>query len=327
MKHPLPGFKRSFAVIAASALLLQACAQPTSVAPPGYAAVAGDPCQVGRQALQERNDYFAASIVTGAAVGGAAAGLASGSPIRALIGAAAGAAAGSIGGYYTKKKENLASTARLAEAVHGDLSREIQEVDTTTANFLTLAECRFNAARSIKAEFQAQRVGREEAAAQLARQRALFGEDVAFAESLGAKMTQRGGEFEFASTELLKDDPAARQELEKRRLEEARLAAPAPAAGPVADAPSPALIAAPTATRPAVSPRPLQASVQPTQRLRTSPAAAPPTDVAGVAQLTESNQIKRKAFDEQVAEAKIAAGASFDLDAKISDAPRRVNLG
>lgn len=317
MKHPMPGFKGSFAVVAACALLLQGCAQPTSAAPPGYAAIVGDPCQVGRQALQERNDYFAVSIISGAAVGGAAAGLATGSPLRALFGAAAGAAVGSIGGYYANKKENLASKARLAESVHGDISREIQEVDTTTANFLTLAECRFNAARNIKSEFQAQRIGREEAASQLARQRALLGEDVAFAESLGAKMTQRGGEFEFASTELLKDDPAARQELEKRRLEQVRVAEVAPAS-----------IAPPAATSVPTTPRPAQASVQPTQRPRTAPAvAAPPADVAGVAQLTESNQIKRKAFGEQVAEAKVAADASFDLDAKISGAPRRVTVG
>ena len=299
--------RASLSVLAACGLLLQGCAETASSAPPGYSVAADDPCQAERKTLQARNDYFAASIISGAAIGGAAGGLATGSPIRALIAAAAGAGAGAIGGYYANKKENIASKARLAEAVHGDLSREIQEVDTTTANFLTLAQCRFNAAQAIKTDFEAQRVNREDAAGKLARQRALFDEDVAFADSLGAKMTQRGGEFEFASAELLKGDTAAQQELEKRRAEQIKLETDvAPAAGP-----APAV-----ATPPA--PRPRVASVQPTQRLRTLP--APPGDVAGVAQLSESNQLKRKAFGDEVAEAKVAANTSFDLDAKISGA-------
>ena len=49
--------------------------------------------------------------------------------------------------------------------------------------------------------------------------------------------------------------------------------------------------------------------------------APPPNDAVGVVQLTESNQVKRKAFGDTVSEAKVAANTSFDLDAKISGAP------
>jgi hypothetical protein len=320
MMRTVPAFRASLSMVAACALLLQGCAETASSAPPGYSAAADDPCQAERKTLQARNDYFTASILTGAAVGGAAAGLATGSPIRALLAAAAGAGAGAVGGYYASKKENLASKARLAEAIHGDLSREIQEVDTTTANFLTLAQCRFEAARGIKTELEAQRVTREVAAGRLGRQRALFDEDIAFADSLGAKMTQRGGEFEFASAELLKDDPASQQELERRRAEQVRLEADiAPAAGtPAPSAPTPAVAVVP-------APRARLASVQPAQRVG-SP-ASPPNDVPGVAQLTESNQVKRKAFGAQVAEAKVAATSSFDLDAKITGAPVAITVG
>lgn len=70
------------------------------------------------------------------------------------------------------------------------------------------------------------------------------------------------------------------------------------------------LAARPAQPRPAPAPRPAQVAEAP-----------PPNDAVGVVQLTESNQVKRKAFGDQLQEAKVAANTSFDLDAKISGAP------
>jgi hypothetical protein len=70
--------------------------------------------------------------------------------------------------------------------------------------------------------------------------------------------------------------------------------------------------------RPQTAARPAPA---PAARPAATAEAPPPNDVAGVAQLTESNQLKRKAFGDQIAETKVAANSAFDLDAKISGAP------
>lgn len=72
------------------------------------------------------------------------------------------------------------------------------------------------------------------------------------------------------------------------------------------------LAARPAQPRPAPAPAPRPAQVA---------EAPPPNDAVGVVQLTESNQLKRKAFGDQLQEAKVAANTSFDLDAKISGAP------
>jgi hypothetical protein len=117
----------------------------------------------------------------------------------------------------------------------------------------------------------------------------LFNEDVAYAEQLGAKMDQRGNEYSFASNELVKNDPQAQREI----------AAQAQSA--------PARPTAPRRTTPGTPPP--------------APPPAPPNSTVGVAQLTESNQLKRKALTDDVAQSKVAATTAFDLDAKISQVP------
>ena len=44
-------------------------------------------------------------------------------------------------------------------------------------------------------------------------------------------------------------------------------------------------------------------------------------DVAGVAQLTDTNRVKRRAFSEQVTQVRATAENAFNIDAKISRAP------
>jgi hypothetical protein len=67
--------------------------------------------------------------------------------------------------------------------------------------------------------------------------------------------------------------------------------------------------------------------VQPTQRVRTPPVVAMPVDAAGVSQLTDSNRIKRRAFTDQLTEAKGTAQTAFKIDAAISGAPAPANAG
>ena len=57
-------------------------------------------------------------------------------------------------------------------------------------------------------------------------------------------------------------------------------------------------------------------------RAPASASAPPPKDAAGVAELTESNQLKRKSLNDEVAQAKSDAnGSSFELSGSISRAP------
>jgi len=63
------------------------------------------------------------------------------------------------------------------------------------------------------------------------------------------------------------------------------------------------------------------AAPTPAPAQRVASAAPPPTDVAGVAQLTETNQLKRKALNDDVAQAKLASSSAFELDGKISRVP------
>jgi hypothetical protein len=371
LTHQMPGdamtrlaaaLKGSISTLAICGLLLQGCAeqQGGGTAPsPGLAIAADDPCANNRQTMKGSSDYFITGALAGGAAGGLAAGLATGSVIRGLIGAAAGATAGAIGGYYASQRDKFATNRfRLVEAIHFDTAREGEEVDKATANFQALAQCRFNAANAINADFRAQRISREQAEARLARQRVLFDEDAAVAASLGAKMTERASEFDFAAAELLKDDPEQKKQLEQRRAEQARLdadsasvaaataPAPAPAGTPAraaapAPRPAPAPRSAPAAAAPAATPapaapaasataapaaRPVQAAVQPTQRVRTLPIAAP-VDAAGVSQLTDSNRIKRRAFSEQLTEVKTSADSAFKIGASISQAPTAATAG
>jgi hypothetical protein len=52
-----------------------------------------------------------------------------------------------------------------------------------------------------------------------------------------------------------------------------------------------------------------------------------PVDAAGVSQLTDSNRIKRRAFTDQLTEAKGTAQTAFKIDAAISGAPAPANAG
>lgn len=172
-------------------------------------------------------------------------------------------------------------------------------------------------------------------------------------------MGERGGEYTQASNQMMQTDPAARQTLETRRPTPST---PAPAPAVAAAAGTSGLVAAEAARvreEKSVS-SPQIAGLAPGEpvivlerdesangwtqvRLRDGrtgyiasrllrpagarPAVAsapPPQDVAGVAQLTESNQLKRKALGDDIAQAKTEAnGSAFQLSGSISRVPEQ----
>ena len=295
------------AALLIAGLIMQGCGGPT----PSDAlhTAADDLCHGARDDLKNSENYFFAAIGMGA-VGGAAVGLATGSPIRALIGAAVGAAAGSVGGYYMFKSDNIKDQARLVSSIHADLANENYEIDNAGTRFQKLAQCRLDAAVAAKAEYEAGRMSRDDAQARLTKARQAFTEDAQFADAVSGKIEERGGQFEYASREILKEDPAGQKTLEERR--KATEATPTP----VGAEPAP----------PAGAPPPLPTAAPVLSRL-VAPAPLPPEDAAGLAQLTDTNRVKRRAFADQVRQTKATAESAFNIDAKISRAPTPILAG
>jgi len=297
------------AAVLIAGLVLQGCGGTTPS--DALRTAADDPCGGAREDLKSSENYFYAAIGMGA-VGGAAVGLATGSPIRALIGAAVGAAAGSVGGYYMFKSDNIKGQARLVSSIHADLANENYEIDSAGARFQKLAQCRLNAAVAAKAEFEAGRMSRDDAQARLTKARQAFADDAQFADAISGKIEERGGQFEYATREILKEDPAGQKTLEERR--KAAQAVPPPAAAAEPEPPPPG------------APPPLPTAAPVLSRL-VAPAPLPPEDAAGLAQLTDTNRVKRRAFADQVRRTRATAESAFNIDARISRAPTPILAG
>jgi hypothetical protein len=259
-----------------------------------------DACRAQRQDLSAFQDYFTRAMFEGAAIGalsgGLMGGLIGGDVKGALIGAGAGAVVGGTVGYYSaKQRANSGDQAALTQSVYQDISTENTQIDGVAGAFNRLRDCRFRNAQSVKADYAAGRLTQAEAQNQLIVIRTRFQQDIAFAESLGARMATRGQEYQNASNELVKLDPAAQQQAAAQQSQ-----------------PAPASQAAPAqAARPA-----------PQRRAQPQPqaASAPPApNASGVAQLTETNQLKRKALADDLESAKVAANTQFELDGKISE--------
>jgi len=322
-----------------------------------YTVAADDTCGDYKSQLKGYRDFFFSSMLEGAAIGagvGALSGyLIGGNAQGALIGAAAGGVIGAAGGYYAAKQKAAAGNQQtLANSVYADLSHENGEIDGVTQAFNNLRDCRLRTAQTVKSDLAARRISREEAEAKLKKIHDWFLADIDFADALGAKMTERGGEYATASDQMLTSDPAARQTLDQRR-------ASTPSAGAAA-APSGggARLVATEAARVreeksadskqiaglapgepvTVLERDESANGWTEIKLRDGrtgyvasrllrpagarPATPPPQDVAGVAQLTESNQLKRKALTDDIAQAKTEAnGSAFQLSGSISRQP------
>ena len=317
-----------------------------------YTVASDDTCGDYKSQLKSYRDFFFSSMLEGAAIGagvGALSGyLIGGNAQGALIGAAAGGVIGAAGGYYAAKQKAAAGDPRtLANSVYDDVNRENNQIDSVTQTFNNLRECRLRTARGVKDDLAARRISREDAQAKLKKIHDWFLADIDFADALGAKMGERGNEYTTASTQMMQSDPAARQTLERRET-----AAPPPEPGATGTKGLVAAEAARVREDKNVDSKQI-AGLAPGEpvtvlerdesaggwteirlrdgrtgyvasRLLRPPGARasappPPRDTAGVAQLTESNQLKRKALGDDVAQAKTEAnGSAFQLSGSIS---------
>ena len=336
------------------ALLVCGCAEVTAARLD--TSDASDACRAQRQDLQSFQDFFTRSMIQGAAVGaltgGLMGGLIGGNAQGALIGAGAGALVGGTVGYYAAKQNAMGTNqAGLTQSVYQDISVENQQIDGVSGAFARLRDCRYRNAQSVKSDYAAGRLTEDQARQQLGGIRSRFLQDISFAENLGAKMNARGQEYQNASTELVKLDPNAQQQIAAQPAQAPAAAAQPAGPGYVADQAvrvraEPNANGAQLATIAAgdsvgvVGPvqgewthvkladgrdgyvasrllRPAGSAPRATQVA----SAPPPQTAAGVAQLTESNQLKRKALSDDLESAKTAANTQFELDGKITQVP------
>jgi hypothetical protein len=292
----------AFLILAAASLPITGCATA------GYQIASDDPCSAQRADLKSVEDSYVQGAMVGAlggALGGALlGGLIGGNTKGALIGAGAGAVAGGLGGYFLAKQNAAADRPTLVSSVYGDVAAENAKLDRVSGAFQQIRACRLRTADEVKRAYAAREIDRPAAQARLAKIRQLYGEDIGVAEALGAKMNERGQEYQFASDELLKQDPVAQQEVRQMR------AAPMTPARPAPRPPTPRA----TPSRPAA----------PAPQPRPEPAQAAPNTTAGVVTMTESNQVKRQAFGTDVQQAKAEAMTAFELEGSISRLPAEV---
>lgn len=280
-----------------------------------------DICYTWRSQLRESEHYYTQSIAEGAAIGGlggaglgAMGALIAGGDIGtgALIGGLSGLVAGGVGGYYAAKQKDIADEQALATSVRNDILKENGEIDRTGVAFAKLRDCRFAAAEHIKAEFKAGRMPRDAAVKKLGELKLQFDEDIKIAQELGLKMGKRLTEFQEANNKILENDPNARAMLNAEKLNAAQII-------PVQVEPE---------EEPEVfksskhKPKSSKKTQSPSTKVVTKP-VTPAVSVAKpvaveVAHVAETNQIKQKAFVDQVNQAKAQAKAVFSLEGTVS---------
>jgi hypothetical protein len=344
---------RMAAALLTSFVALTGCAGSAGPFGGGYTVASDDVCGAQRQALKAYHDYFFSAMIQGAAMGAVAGGLTGlmigGNAQSAAIGAGAGALVGGFGGYYLAKEKANSDPSSLTSSVYDDVNRENGEIDGVSGAFRAVRTCRIQSADAVKADYAAKRITHDDAQAKLQRIKQLFLEDVDFAQGLGSKMAERGNEYQNASDKIVQMNPNAQQQAAARE-HSAGPASAGPAGGGLvaneaarvrekgdASARQIAALAPGEQVMPVAGEAPSdwthvkladgRTGYVASRLLRTagSPApvtAPPPVDAAGVAQLTDSNQLKRKGLDEQVATAKSDAnGSAFELSGSISRLP------
>ena len=269
------------------AVILSGCATTM------FAEDASDPCNAQRQELAGAKNYYATAVVQGAALGaiigglsGALLGSGSNRGTAAATGAVVGAVTGGLGGYYMAKQKDARDAAQLAASIQNDIVTENTEIDRATIAFTRLRQCRFAVAESVKADFRAGRISRDEAIRRLDEQKQRFDADIAGAESIGVKMADRAKEFQYASNELVKSSPEAQAELAMETTEEGAVGAP------------------------------VKKKHVKRHRKHVTPHGKP--DAVTVASVTETNQVKQKAFVDEVQGSKKLAQAAFSLEGSVS---------
>lgn len=259
------------------------------------AADKSDVCGAQQAAFADSEAHYGVSVVEGALIGAAlGAGLgalgaaaAHGNVAKgAAIGGGAGAVAGGVGGYFVEKRRTTPDPQALAGAIQSDVVTEDAQIDKATVAFTQLRQCRFAAADQVKSDFAAGRISREEAVRRLDDQRKRFEADVAQAEKMGVKMSDKGKEFQYASDQLVKADPQAQAVIADSPSAEGGTAKAAPA--------------------------------------KADNRALPPKSkaVVATAQATQTNLAKAKTFDQDVVQAKADAASQFSLQGTVSEVSR-----
>jgi hypothetical protein len=90
--------------------------------------------------------------------------------------------------------------------------QEDAQLQRAAQAFTQVRSCRFQMADRIKSDVKAGRVTRDAAEGTLRVQKQRFDEELAFAREIGLKLTERGDQLQFAKDELLRQDPAAREQ-------------------------------------------------------------------------------------------------------------------
>jgi outer membrane lipoprotein SlyB len=270
-----------------------------------------DICYTWRSQLRDSEHYYTQSVVEGAVIGGligagtgALGALIGGGNVGtgALIGGGVGAVAGGVGGYYNAKQKDIADEQALAASVRNDILAANGEIDRTSLAFAKLRDCRFAAAERIKSEYKAGRIPRDAAVKQLDELKRQFDEDIKIAQDLGLKMGSRLTEFQDANNKILDKSPNARAILyaEKANTTEIK-----PEVFPTKKSKKKTKKSKPTPSQSATV-------VSQSQVPAVKPAAVE------VAHVTETNQIKQKAFVDQIDKAKAQAKVAFALEGSVS---------
>lgn len=274
--------------VMAASLLLSAC---QTAAPSQYGAgdAAQDMCYAEHRELANSQNFFAEEMikgaVTGAILGGLTGAIMSGGKGGAIAaGAASGAVAGGSMAYWQARQKDARDRYALAASIHGDLVRELQEMDRVSTTFAKVRACRTHHAQRIKADIRAGRISREQGQAQLRTLWLQYQSDIQVAESISGKMAERGASYRTASDELIKMEGGT---------------------------PAPATTTTSSSTSGSSTKKTSSSSSKKTTTATVDPASTS-KDSKGVAELTSSSQVKQASFNQEVQQAK-ADQAQFEM--------------
>jgi outer membrane lipoprotein SlyB len=336
LTHAAPRRSRPFRAMAAgSALLLLGGCVTTQSGRIG-ADDGTDSCRPQLVALDSTGNFFAEDIIKGAvigAVGGALiGGLASGSWRGAAAGAAAGALVGGATGYFAAVQQQRRDQAGIFTQVKGDLSNENAQLDRTQAAFDNLTNCRFQQARTVRADLQAGRITRDQAQSRMAVIRSRYDRDVQLARSINGQITGRQEQFAEAAENL---SPGSKAQIEQRRAVQPRRYTIA-AATPLKVSPDAqagevsrlnareqvtiktqrdgfALVETADGRQGFVPVSAVQGGVRATPVVASGGGAAATGDAGEVRTLAATNAAKRDNFNDSIAVAERAASSGFEL--------------
>jgi antitoxin component of MazEF toxin-antitoxin module len=274
-----------------------------------------DICYKWRSQLRDSEHYYAQSVAEGAVIGGllgagtgALGAFIGGGNVAtgALIGGGVGAVAGGVGGYYNAKQKDIADSQALAASVRNDILTANGEIDRTSLAFSSLRDCRFSAANRIKSEFKAGRIPRESAIKQLDELKREFDEDIKIAQELGVKMGARLTDFQDANNKILDSNPTARAVIYAEKANTTEI--------------KPEVFSQDSKKNKKKSKKSKKTTTITPTPVATSQQQAPAAKTAAVevAHVTETNQIKQKAFVDQVDNAKAQAKSAFALEGSVS---------